>query len=155
MISFSWVTAESFRHQADFYVAEEPKIMKRRSCLGVILAGAAGASKLGAAVAPRPIQLFCELVVDPKREQEMLNHFEKVFRPEAKKHPGYIDLKMLKLRSTIDGPAPAAKYRFELTFVSEELRQKWIASADHQRVWPGIENTLSDKKFGILLYDVY
>ena len=129
--------------------------MKRRSCLGVILAGAAGATRLRAADAPRPIQLFCELVVDPKREQEMLNHFEKVFRPEAKKHPGYVDLKMLKLRSAIAGPAPTAKYRFELTFASEELRQKWIASAEHQRVWPGIENTLSDKNFAIVLYDVY
>ena len=63
---------------------------------------------------------------------------------------------MVKLRSAIEGPAPAGgKFRFVLTFESEELRQKWIKSKDHDRVWPDIEKTLTDKKFGILLYDVY
>ena len=46
-------------------------------------------------------------------------------------------------------------FSFVLTFESEALRQKWIASKDHDRVWPEIEKTLADKNFGILLYDVY
>jgi hypothetical protein len=40
-----------------------------------------------------------------------------------------------------------------LTFASEELRQKWIASAIHQKVWPTIENTLKSKDYNVLLYD--
>ena len=155
MISFPWMVAKQVLPAGQFQVDEEPKVMKRRSCLGVILAGAAGATRLRAADAPRPIQLFCELKVDPRKEQEMLSNFEKIFRPVAMKQPGYIDLKMLKLRSAIEGPAPAAKFRFELTFASEELRQKWIASPEHAKAWPTIENTLSDKKFAIVLYDVY
>jgi uncharacterized lipoprotein len=38
---------------------------------------------------------------------------------------------------------------------SEELRQKWIKTPEHQKVWPTIENTLTDKNFSILVYDVY
>ena len=134
--------------------------MKRRTYLAAMLAAAAG-TQTGSAQNTkgkpgRPIQLHLDLLVDPKREQELLNNFEKIFRPTAQKQPGYIDLKMLKLSSALRGPAPAGgKYRFELTFESEALRQKWIASKDHDRVWPEIEKTLVDKNFGILLYDVY
>jgi hypothetical protein len=128
--------------------------MKRRTYLAGLVAAAVHTGT--AQTKGRPIQLHLDLLVDPKREQEMLSNFEKVFRPEAQKHPGYIDLKMLKLSSAIRGASPAGgKYRFVLTFESEALRQKWIASKDHDRVWPEIEKTLLDKNFGILLYDVY
>ena len=104
----------------------------------------------------RPIQLHLDFLVDPKREKEMLSNFEKLFRPTAAKQPGYIDLKMLKLNSALRGVAPAGgKYRFVLTYESEALRQKWIASKDHEKVWPEIEKTLLDKNFGILVYDVF
>ena len=137
--------------------------MNRRTYLAGLLAAAAAApgvegqtSKKAPAGKPRPIQLHVDLAVDPRREQEMLDNFEKIFRPVAQRQPGYIDLKMVKLRSAIEGPAPAGgKFRFVLTFESEELRQKWIKSKDHDRVWPEIEKTLTDKQFGILLYDVY
>src|ERR1700736_5352715 len=105
--------------------------MKRRTCLGLIAASAVSLSAKGAASqqrAPRPIQLHLDLAVDPKREQEMLDNFEKIFRPTARKQPGYIDLKMLKLQQAVrGGPPPGGKFRFVLTFVSEEMRQKWIA----------------------------
>jgi antibiotic biosynthesis monooxygenase (ABM) superfamily enzyme len=131
--------------------------MNRRTYLKGMLAIAGGqAVKTQAPKTKRPIQLHLDLMVDPKREQEMLTNFEKIFRPTAQHQPGYIDLKMLKLNSAIRGPAPAGgKYRFVLTFESEELRQKWIASKDHEKAWPEIEKTLTDKNFDILLYDVY
>jgi hypothetical protein len=119
----------------------------------MVMAGAiAGAAQ--AAPSGRPIQLHCDLSVDPKREQEMLDNFEKIFRPVARKQAGFIDLKMLKLKNAIRGPAPL-KYRFELTMESEELRQKWIATEAHAKVWPTIENTLADKNFSITVFDVY
>ena len=84
----------------------------------------------------------------------MLHNFKTIFRPAASKQPGYIDVQMIKLRSAIQGKAPeAGNYRFVLTFVSEELRQKWIATAVHQKVWPTIENTLTSKNYTVLLYD--
>ena len=84
----------------------------------------------------------------------MLRNFETIFRPEAAKHPGYIDVKMLKLRQTLMGKAPeGSNYRFVLTYASEELRQKWVATDTHKKVWPTIENTLLSKNYTVLLYD--
>ena len=129
--------------------------MKRRTYLKALLAAGATSSALPAADAPRPIQLHVDLTVDPAKEKEMLKNFETIFRPAASKQPGYIDVKMLKLRSAVMGKAPAGvNYRFNLTFQSEELRQKWIASATHQKVWPTIENLLSTKDYTVLLFDV-
>jgi hypothetical protein len=103
---------------------------------------------------PRPIVLYCDLAIDPAREQEMLDAFHHHFKPVAQKHPGYIDLKMLKLRQVIQGgpaPAQAINYRFQLTYASEALRQKWIASPDHLKYWPMVEKTVSDKGYLVLL----
>ena len=101
------------------------------------------------------IQLHLDLTVDPAKEKEMLRRFHESFKVTASKQPGYIDVQMLKLRATLKGPAPAgANYRFALTFQSEELRQKWVASADHARVWPPIEETLANNHYNVLLYDL-
>jgi len=62
---------------------------------------------------------------------------------------------MLKRRTVLQGTAPANhNYRFELEFESEELRQQWIASAGHQRVWPPIEHMMTTlKDYPVVLYD--
>ncbi len=136
--------------------------MQRRACLKVMLAAAGGAVMPAFADTRanpdqgRPIQLHADLAVDPAKEQEMLDIFEKSFRPAAAQQPGFIDLKMLKLRSTLRGPAPpGANYQFVLTFASEELRQKWSATEIHKKLWPAIENTLTSKNYSRLLYEVY
>ena len=129
--------------------------MKRRTYLKTMLAANAGAIAARAAQSANPIQLHVDLTVDPAKEKEMLKNFETIFRPAASKQPGYIDVKMLKLRSAVQGQAPAhVNYRFSLTFQSEELRQKWVASDVHQKVWPTIENLLSTKYYTVLLFDV-
>jgi len=129
--------------------------MKRRTYLKTMLAANAGAIAAGAAQSANPIQLHVDLTVDPAKEKEMLKNFETVFRPAASKQPGYMDVKMLKLRSAIQGQAPVGvNYRFSLTFQNEELRQKWVASDVHQKVWPTIENLLSTKNYTVLLFDV-
>jgi hypothetical protein len=136
--------------------------MKRRTCLRVMLAAAGGAvmpafaDTLANPDQGRPIQLHVDLAVDPAKEEEMLDIFEKSFRPAAAQQPGYIDSRMLKLQSTLRGPAPpGANYQFVLTFASEELRQKWISTEIHKKLWPTIENTLTSKNYSRLLYEVY
>jgi hypothetical protein len=123
-----------------------------------MVAGAVRAS-LGAAGAPaqpqKGILLHVDLSVDSAKEAEMLENFHKIFRPAAAKQTGYIDVKMLKLRSAVQGSAPEGiNYRFALTYESEELRQKWVASDIHQKVWPTIERTLKSKDYRVLLFDV-
>ena len=129
--------------------------MKRRSYLTSMLGAVAG-MKLVRAQQPvkNPIVLYCDLSVDPSREQEMLNNFHNIFKPAAEKFPGYIDVKLLKLRTVYTGTPPAGvNYRFQLTYESEEHRQKWIKSAVHRKVWPTVENTLSTKNYSTLLFD--
>jgi heme-degrading monooxygenase HmoA len=120
-----------------------------------MLAAAAGAACALAAAPAHPIELHVDLAVDPAKEKEMLHNFETIFRPEAAKHPGYINVTMLKLRTAIQGSAPSGvNYRLSLTYQSEELRQKWVASPEHKKVWPTIENTLLSKNYTVLLFDV-
>ena len=127
--------------------------MKRRSYLKAMLAAGAGLQGT-IAQTKNPIVLHVDLSVDPAKEQEMLHNFRTVFKPAAVKFPGYIDVKMLKLRSALQGPAPAGmNYRFQLTYESEEMRQKWVASDIHKKVWPTIEKTLSSKNYTVLLFD--
>jgi len=101
------------------------------------------------------IRLYVEMDVAPAREREMLDTFHNVFVPEAVKHEGYIRVKMLKRRTILQGTPPAHhNYRFELEFESEELRQQWIASAGHQRVWPPVERTMTTlENYPVVLYD--
>jgi heme-degrading monooxygenase HmoA len=128
--------------------------MKRRTYLKTMLAGASLAAA-HAAPSAHPIQLHVDLSVDPAKEKELLHNFETIFRPAAAKQPGYIEVKMLKLRTAVMGKAPeGVNYRFALTYQSEELRQKWVASDVHQKVWPTIENTLASKSYSVLLFDV-
>lgn len=128
--------------------------MQRRTYLKATVAAVTASSLTLEAAAPSGIQLHVDLTVDPAREQEMLKNFHGTFKPAASKQAGYVDVQMLKLRTTVMGKSPGdANYRFLLRFQSEELRQKWVASDVHQKVWPTIENTLKHKNYTVLLYD--
>ena len=136
--------------------------MKRRTCLKAMLAAAGGAVLPAVALADpqpggeRPIQLHADLAVDPAKEQQMLALFTEKFRPAAAQQPGFIDVRMLKLKSALRGVAPpGANYQFVLTFASEAQRQKWVATDIHKQLWPAIEDTLADKNYSRLLYEVY
>ena len=101
------------------------------------------------------IRLYVEMDVPAGREREMLETFHNTFVPEAVKHAGYVRVKMLKRRTILQGTVPPQhNYRFELEFENEELRQKWIASAAHQRVWPQVERCMTTlKDYPVVLYD--
>lgn len=129
--------------------------MQRRTYITAMFAGIAGIKAMRAQPAAQsPIVLYCDLSVTPAREGEMLNNFHTIFKPAAEKFPGYIDVKLLKLRTVYTGAAPAGvNYRFQLTYESEEARQKWIHSDIHRKAWPTVENTLSSKNYTTLLFD--
>ena len=135
--------------------------MERRGILKAFLATVAGAwgarfaAPGEAAAQTRHIRLYVEMDVAPAREREMLDLFHNQFVPEAVRHEGYIRVKMLKRRTVVQGSVPPThNYRFELEFESEELRQKWIASPEHARVWPPLEKTMTTtKNYPVVLYD--
>ena len=101
------------------------------------------------------IQVHVELAIDPAKEQEMLRYFQTVFRPAAMKFRGYVDVRMLKVLAVPVGTAPAGiNYRFAITYESEELRQKWVASDIHQEVWGSMEKMLSTPNYTVILFEV-
>jgi heme-degrading monooxygenase HmoA len=101
------------------------------------------------------IQVHVEMAIDPAKEQEMVRYFQTVFRPAAMKFRGYIDVRMLKVLAVPVGTTPAGlNYRFSITYESEELRQKWVASDIHQEVWGAMEKTLSDPNYTVILFEV-
>lgn len=126
--------------------------------LGTTTGAARAVAQTRAASGRKPIVLYCDLAVDPARELEMLDAFHNHFKPAAEsfRGRGYVDLKMLKLRTVIQGrpaPSPDINYRFQLTYESEEQRQLWIRSDVHQQNWPLIENTVLNKDYLVLLTD--
>ena len=103
----------------------------------------------------RPIQLHADLAIDPAREAEALRYFDTVYRPTAMRFDGYLDLQLLKLQAALAGSAPAGiNYRFSITFSSELLRQKWVASDPHQEVWGALETFLTRHHYDFLLFEV-
>jgi hypothetical protein len=104
---------------------------------------------------PRPIQLHADLAVDPAREAEAVHYFESVYRATASRFDGYIDLRLLKLQGALAGSAPAGiNYRFSITFTTEALRLKWVASEPHQEVWGKLETFLTRHEYDFLLFEV-
>ena len=104
---------------------------------------------------PRSIQLHADLNVDPAREAEAVRYFETVYRPTANRFEGYIDLQLLKLHAALVGSAPAGmNYRFSITFSSEDLRLKWVASAAHEEVWGTLETFLTRHEYDFLLFEI-
>ena len=137
-------------------MSEIQKSMKRRTHLKGLVAALAAFGRAGAQVksAAKPIHLFVEMQVEPEHEKEMLSNFHTIFVPEAKKHPGFISVKMLKFQKVMLGSAPPVDFRFELEFESEELRQKWINSPEHKHVWPTIEKFIKPQdKYPVVLFD--
>ena len=126
--------------------------MDRRFCLTAL--GAAGlAMMLPARAAALPIVLYVDLSVDRSREKEFLAAYHEHFKPVAEKHEGYVDLTVAKIDKVLQGigPAKTVNYRFQLTWASEMLRQKWVASADHIANWPLLEKTLTEKNYTVIL----
>jgi heme-degrading monooxygenase HmoA len=129
--------------------------MNRRAYLKKLaVASAVLGGRTVSAAAKSPIQLHVDMDVDPARESEMLSNFRSVFQPVIRKQPGFVDVKLLKMREALAGPPPKnAPYRLVISFETEELRKKWVATDEHQRVWPTIEKTLRGQKYAVVLYD--
>jgi heme-degrading monooxygenase HmoA len=125
--------------------------MNRRAYLKTVAAaGLAGA--LEARGAGKPIQLQCDLEVAPGKGQALEAAFQKTFSPVIRKQPGFVDVKLLKLRHAVVGEPPTkATYKLLISFQTEEQRLAWVATDDHQRVWPAMEKNLT--KFNAILYD--
>ena len=100
------------------------------------------------------VQLHIDMDVDPSREKEIVDNFHGAFKPTMSRQPGYVDVRLMRLRSAVVGPAPdGPNYRMLISFRTEEERLTWVATDDHQRVWPLIESCIKGQNWGAVLYD--
>jgi len=124
--------------------------MLRRTCLGLLAAAGSALS-----TPTNPIQLHVDLDVDPARENELRQNFRNIFRPAISRQPGFVSVRLLKLRGAVVGEPPGDfNYRLVISFQSEQQRQAWVKSEDHQKAWPAIEKTLRPGKLRAVLFDV-
>jgi heme-degrading monooxygenase HmoA len=102
----------------------------------------------------KPIELHCDLDVAPDKESDLVNTFHSVFAPTMAKQPGFVAVTLLKLEAAKHGPAPAnASHRLVISFETEAQRVAWVATDDHQRVWPQMEKNLQGGKFTAVLWN--
>lgn len=94
-----------------------------------------------------PIELHVDLDVEPTKERDLESTFHTVFQPTISKQPGFVLVSLLKLR------AATVAYRLVISFETEEQRVAWVATTDHQRVWPQMEKNLKGAKFTAALWD--
>lgn len=131
--------------------------MNRRQSLNALaaLGAAAGVAMERAEAATTAIQLHVDLEVDPAKEKTIVSTFKNTFEPVIRKQPGFVDVKLLKFRKAMAGSGPGKwNFRLLISFQTEEQRTKWVASAEHQRVWPEMEKNLTGQKYMPWLYDV-
>jgi hypothetical protein len=98
-------------------------------------------------MAGNPIELHVDLDVEPAKEKDLVSTFHTVFEPTIGKQPGFVFVSLLKLRGA------AIAYRLVISFATEEQRIGWVATDDHQRVWPQMEKNLRGVKFTTALWD--
>ena len=128
--------------------------MNRRKCLLTFL-GITALSRERSRAAGKPIQLHVDFKVDTHREEELLENYQRIFRPAINRQPGFVDVKLLKFRETLVEQKQAdCHYRLVISFQSEEERRQWVATDEHQQAWPAMEGTLTGDPCRVLLYDV-
>ncbi len=123
--------------------------MNRRNAIAALTA--AGSLALAAAPAA-PMQMHVDLLVEPSQEAALKETYEKVYCPAIRKQPGFVDVKLLKFRVARAGNTqPAGAWRLIISFQTEEQRENWVKTDDHQRVWPQMEKHM--KMVNALVYD--
>jgi heme-degrading monooxygenase HmoA len=126
--------------------------VNRRKYLKTLAAAAAAAP---AAAAADPIQLHVDMDVEPSKQKDLMRVYKEVFRPAISKQPGFVEVKLMKLRQVMAGPAPAnTSFRLLISFHTEEQRKAWVATDLHQKVWPQMEANLRGAKYGAVLFDL-
>ncbi len=91
------------------------------------------------------IQLHVDLFVDPNRESELKENYQRIFAPAIREQPGFLDVQLL----VREGSGP---WRLVVVFETEEQRQAWVATDAHSRAWPAIEETLTGDRYAVALF---
>ena len=76
------------------------------------------------------LQIYVD--VQPGKEKELEETFERVFVPAISVQEGFRQVELLRSKNAM------SSYQIVLAFASEEFRLKWVASREHEAAFPKI-----------------
>jgi heme-degrading monooxygenase HmoA len=82
--------------------------------------------------------LFVDMNVKPGSQQALEKTYAGVFRSAISAQEGFRAVELL--RPNKDG----GEYRLSITFESQPLQKKWVASDLHKQVWTQVESYCAD-----------
>jgi hypothetical protein len=87
------------------------------------------------------IVLDIQLKIGPAQEQTFVDMYQQEYVPALRRQTGYLGSLLLRVfppdvTAEIGATAPHLDLSLRLRFDTEENRRRWVASDDHQRVWP-------------------
>lgn len=83
--------------------------------------------------------------VRPESAQALENLYRETFRPTISRQDGFAAVRLLRPRE------PGDAYVLSIAFDDEPLQQRWVASEEHQRLWPRMEAYCAG--YAVKLYD--
>lgn len=78
--------------------------------------------------------LHIDLPASKAKEQDLEQAFTGTFRPAISRQQGFRGVELLQ---SVDD---ATLYCLTISFESQEMQQKWVATDLHQEVWPALQN---------------
>lgn len=89
---------------------------------------------------PGPVELHIYLTAKAGGEMELERVYKQVFYPAVSRQQGFRSSQLMRKPST-------AEYTVRLSFNTEELRGKWVASDDHQKAWPALSGAAAKANY--------
>ncbi len=84
------------------------------------------------------ITLHIQLKVRPGQEAQFEELYEKAYIPAIRKQEGFRRAQLLRPYER------GEEYEIDIYFDSEELRERWANSSEHEEVWPQIEGMCTE-----------
>ena len=80
-----------------------------------------------------PVELYIWLTAKDGHGTAMEKTFREVFYPAVSAREGFRSASMVRKPGTVE-------YTVRLSFITEDDRLAWVASAPHQKAWPALES---------------
>jgi mannose-6-phosphate isomerase-like protein (cupin superfamily) len=109
-------------------------------------------TQLNALSKPIAIVLQMDFVVPKENAEAFEKMYHSIYVPAMRVQSGYVGSKCLRLFSeeaakSIQAEPTTYNYQIQISFDTEENRQKWVASPQHQIAWPAASSLVKEFKW--------
>lgn len=82
---------------------------------------------------------FVELDVQPGKEDQLTGNYRRIFVPAISAQPGFRAVRLLK-------PADGHRWLLLIEFATEQDRERWVATPEHEEAWPALGGLCSSAR---------